>query len=602
MKRFWLRLSIAVISSLLCYGATIYIYEATAPKSLAGDREPVAFVVRVDNEVERRPIKRTIWQELENADPVYPGEAIRTARLGQAKLQFKGNGRTLDIEPESLIVISKDADNINLELLDGSVFVAQGDGPGGDEKLTLKSDQGAVDLSKATVSLSKTEGKSLDVQVLKGSATVEQDGVKQNLKSGDVSSLGGENTPLLKALAPRADAPVFVSAQNPSAQRFQWEGDAPGAKFELWMGSSRKSLNRIDAARPTAADELAFVVKPGVHFWKVVAVAAGTTISETPVQRLEVGALPAPSIIQPAQNEFITLQSEGLAITFQWSAPDRVSETTLEVATDSSFRKTLFSEKFKTGQNSAERILPGGKYHWRVSSFYPDEREMISAPPQQFEIWVKPPKVINIVWDIEKAMNYPVEPTANLKWNATADPDIKMWRLRLAPSETDLQNPESTNVLNFDLKETRHTTKLPGPGRWIASVEALDADGRVLSKSENRGFDLNLIPPVPAPVFLPEKGDLRADNKGDLNLRWRAPAGTKNFELKLKSSEGREISSLKSQKSSAHLEALLPGRYELEIRAIDQYGRPTTEPEARQVIVPDSSGLSAPKVKRIQVD
>lgn len=608
MKRFWLRFGIAVMCSLMCYGATIYIYEATATRSLTEGREPVAFVIRVDNEVERRPLKRTIWQELENADPVYPGEAIRTARLGQAKIQFKGNGKTLDIEPESLIVISKDRDSISLELLDGSVFVAQGEGSADADaaKLTLKSQDGSIDLSKATVSLSKNEGESLDVQVLKGSATLNQGGQSKLLESGDVSQLGAATATereLLKAVAPRADAPVFISSMNPVAQRFHWDGDTTGEGFELWMGPSRKTLSRVNGARRTeGAKELSLVVKPGKHFWKVVELDDGKAVNETPVQRLDVQVLPAPSIIQPQANEFITMESEGLAVTFQWSSPDRVTESVLEVATEPSFRRTLVTEKFKDGQSRVERILPGGKFYWRVSAFYPEEREMIASPTQQFEVWVKPPKVINITWNIEKEMQYPVEPKAQLRWTATADPDIKKWRVRVAPNEAELANPESKDVLALELTETQATPKLPGPGRWVASVEALDADGRVLSKSELRGFDLTLIPPVAAPVFLPERGELRADNKGDLSLKWRAPAGVKNFELKLKSTEGREVSSLKSEKTSAQLEALLPGQYNLEIRGVDQYGRPTDEPIIRKVIVPESSGLSAPKMKRIQVN
>lgn len=609
MKRFWLRLAIAVTCSLLCYGATIYIYEATAPPSLAGDREPVAFVVRVDNEVERRPIKRTIWQELENADPVYPGEAIRTSRDAQAKLQFKVSGKTLDIEPESLIVISKADNEIALELLDGSVFVAQTEGAAADEggKLTLKSDKGAIDLTKATVSLSKSGDQGLDVQVFKGSAKVIDGDRAQDLKSGDSASLGAGGdaaTSILKNIAPRADAPVFIAALNPAPQRFRWEGDVPGATFELWTGNSRKNLAAVPARATGAANELAYVLRAGVHFWKVVARNPQTraVIAESIPQRLEIAALPAPSTIQPQQNEFITLQSEGLSITFQWSAPERVGECVLEVSTDPSFRNILFTEKFPVATNRAERILPGGKYHWRVSAFYPEENEMIPSAAQAFEIWVKPPKVINISWAIDRVLQYPVEPKAELKWTATADPEIKSWRVRVAPDERELANPQSDKTLSFDVTETKVATALPGPGRWIASVEALDAEGRVLSKSENRGFDLALIPDVPAPVFLPEKGELKADNKGDLQLQWRAPAGVKNFELKLKTAEGREISSLKSEKTSARLEALLPGRYQLEIRGVDQYGRPTAEPESRRVVVPDGSGLSAPKVKRVQVN
>lgn len=593
--------------SLLCYGATIYIYNATAPPSLVGGREPIAFVIHVANEVERRPIKRTIWQELDDADPVYPGEAIRTASQGTAKLQFKGNSKTLDIEPDSLIVLTKNKNDIALELLDGHVFVAQGEGEDtGENKLTLASDAGAVDLSKATVALSKSAGKSVDLQIVKGSAKIMKAGKVQEMKAGETSALSAAGpvleTATLQALAPRVEGPVYISMQNPSALSFEWEGEVANANYELWLGESRRNLKRLPSVQAARPGQILATVKPGRYYWKVVASSGKTVLAESAVQRLEVQALPAPSVIEPQNNERITLQSEGLPITFQWVAPDRVDEVTLEIASDGAFRNTLFTEKFEAKTTQVDRILPNGKYFWRLSALYPEEREMISSQPQNFEIWVVPPKVINITWDIEKSMSYPIEPKADLAWTATKDPDIKKWRVKVAPTEAQLSAEKGDQTLQFEVSDTKISPALPGPGRWIAAVEALDAEGRVISRSENRSFDLSLIPPVAGPTFLPEKGDLKADNKGDLTLTWRAPAGVRDFQLTLTGENGRPIASQKSSKTSVNLESLLPGTYRVDIKAIDQYGRPTENIKPRRVIVPKGSGLAAPKMKRIQVN
>lgn len=607
-----LRFGIAVLCSALCYGATIWIYDRTAAPSHVGDRDPIAYVVRVDNEVERRPIKRTIWQELEGSDPVYAGEAIRTTKQGQAKLQFKGNAKTLDIEPESLIVLSQAEGNISLELLDGSIFVAQTDGQPQDatseQKLTLKSEAGEVDLSKATAAVSKQTGKSVDLQVIKGSAVLKNGDTSQSLKSGETNSLGTNGAtaeaPMIQATSPRSDSPVYVSLQNPTPLKFSYNTDlasnATPPIMELWIGPSRRQLARAETQTSSQPQTLQKLVKPGRYFWKWIARSSKDSkqlLAESSLQRLEVKALAAPLTLQPANKEFMTLQSEGLPTSFQWSAPERASEVTLQIGSDPNFRDLLFTEKFPASTNQVDRILPNGKYHWRVSAYYPDEHEMIAAAAQSFEVWVKPPKVIQIAWTIKKTLYYPLAPKAELTWTATEDPDIQKWRVKLVREEGANQN-----AIELESKDKTVVSPLPGPGRWIASVEALDPRGQVIARSDSRNFELAILPPSPAPEVLPEGTDLKANQRGDIKLNWRGPAGATAYDLTLKSEDGKEILSQSTKQPTAFLKSLLPGRYDLELIATDQFGRPSEKSAPRKLIVPDGSGLSAPKVKRIQVN
>lgn len=624
LRKNWLRLTLALTSSACVYAATIWIYNATAPKGWVAEREPIAYVTQISNQAERRPLKRTIWQDLQNGQPVYAGEAIRTPANGEARLMFKGSNKTLDIESESMILLTSQNNEVALELIDGSVFVAQNDktpeletaasasasGQASAPTLTLKSEKGKIDLSKATVALSKQGNQAVDVQVIKGSAVLnDKNGQSKTLELGQVTSLGdAANAPQhrsLQAISPRPDSPIYVSAQHPTPTRFAWAQleppTPPGTQYELWLGPQRRSLTLAQST--SSNSEINYTVFPGRYFWKIVAKEEGKkTIAESSLQRLEVKALAAPLTIQPLKNDLLTMETEGLPVDFQWSAPDRVESVTLEISKDLSFKDPLFTEKFDREKTATAKILPSGKYFWRVIAYYPVERENISSQVQPFEIWVKPPKVINITWQIPETIYYPLDPKAELKWQATEDPDIKKWRLRLAQSESILiSNEPSDQRIEKELTDLHLATTLPKPGRWIASVEALDEKGQVLSKSEPRAFALEVLPLLAAPQIQPEKGDLLASPQGEIDIKWTGVEGLKSFQFVLKSTTGKELQRRKVTGKNVTLSDLMPGSYNVEITGYDEYGRTAQAPAQRQMTVPQNSGLSAPKLKRIQV-
>lgn len=616
MRKPWRKIALALLLSLGCFAATHLIYKATAPdRGASGDRIPIAYVSEVKNEVDRRPLKRSIWQELSSGEPVYPGEAIRTAENSEAQIRFVGGSRRLDLEPDSLIVITKSADEIALELLDGSVFVAQTEAPkdnpdaetASSQTLTLKSQSGNVDLSKATASLSKSlNSAAVDLQILKGTAQIQTRTGEKSIGQGQSSSLSEQgakiDTTSVQLLSPKHDEPIFVAIQNPVAQEFAWSGGPDKTRAELWLGTQRKNLvKRADL--PAHADsregKIRQVIKPGKYFWKIVFTDTSGTKSDSTTMRLDIRALPAPPLLQPARGEFITLENEGIPIHFQWSSPEGSSEITLEFSDDPVFSKVLFSEKLKADVGGIDRSLPTGKYTWRASAYYPEYDEVIASAPQAFEVWVKPPKVINITWNPDKTIYFPIDPSVKFTWEATADPDIKKWRMKIADTEEALKTAEALQV---ESDKPSVVTGLPKPGRYIAAIEALDKNNKVLSKSAPRSFELALLPLIEPVMFKPADGPLKASNAGELNLTWQDTPGAKSYTLILKNSAGRRVASQTLTKTKTGLTDLMPGTYQVEIFAVDEFGRKSTPGPFRSVVVPDSSGLSAPKVKSIKVN
>jgi hypothetical protein len=139
------------------------------------------------------------------------------------------------------------------------------------------------------------------------------------------------------------------------------------------------------------------------------------------------------------------------------------------------------------------------------------------------------------------------------------------------------------------------------PGRYIATVEALDERQQVLAKSNPKKIEIAPLPLLAAPEFEPKTGELSADNEGKLQLNWSKVNGAKVYWLTLLDNSGKEIRKAKFQGQSTALVNLLPGQYKVAIHAVDEHGRESEQEPARVVKVPDTSGLQSPKVKKIKV-
>ena len=613
------RILFAALFSLACFGMTSYWYHSTKPDAQRGqNQKPIAFAERTLEEIHRRPVTRIIWQLVTNGEPLYPGEAIRTSPGGEVRIQFADSDKYIDLEPDSLIVISQSKNEISLDLMDGSFMVAQNkaaksetassaDKASSGPTLTLKSNSGKVDLSNATASLSKSTGGSIDLQVLKGTATVESNGQTKQVesgKSGAISANGLDfNQDRLKIISPSLENTFYLNVEAPQPIAFKWEGFPANSIVTLEAGTNRKELKKLGE---TANTSLAVPFVAGKHFWKLSAIDKATKkpIGESPIYRLEVAPRYAPGITAPVANAFIAKLEDQTATEFKWSKPDEAKSITFEIAKDAAFKEKIHTQSFSNNEISFSKILPAGDYHWRVGATYPGLDTTVFSKGVNFSVGAPKPKV-TIGWldKDEKSPQYFIQqPEAKLGWNSDQKDQVKIWRLKLAENESDLASP-TTQV--FETKDLSFQTKVKKPGRYIAMVEAVDEKNRVIASSPIKTIEVTELPFLPSPKLLPETGDIKANNQGKLDLKWTAITGAKEYEITLLDGTGKELTKRKSSQPTAGypvLPILFPGKYQARVTAIDEHGRPSEKPETRTIQVPEGSGLSAPKLKKIKVN
>lgn len=597
MKKQWKRLLVAALISSSVFAITWFWYAATDNKGVHHSNEkPLAYVGKVIEDIQRRPASRLLWQIVNSGEPLYNGEAIRTSERGEVRIQFTDSDRYLDLEPESLIVIKKSEGQIALDLMEGSLFVnANTETPGADSMgLVLNSAEGKVDLTQASASLSKGRDNKVDVQVLSGKASIKTDGGA----SKDLTS-----TTKVKILSPSLNKPLAMDAESPSPVPFAWQDIPANTQVTLWVGATRKKMKEV-ATAPSEHKNIKVSLPFGRHFWKLVAKNnAGEVVTETPIYKTELLARYAPTVVFPTADATIPAASEPFDLAFKWQKGDDTRQISLEVWTDAALKNKLVVKSFQQEESFTLPQLKAGTYYWRMSSYYIDSDKPILGDIQKFTIKpaekVQPfvPVVVNFTMPEAQTTQYFVEsPQLGLTWSADKKENIALWRVKYHSEDED---PALAQTL--EVTETKVSTPVSKPGRYIASIEAVDKDGQVLGSTLSKPVTIAPLPLLTAPDFVPAEGMLQAKMDGRTQLEWTPIPGAKEYLLVVRK-EGKELKRSKYPSTNTALRNLLPGEYELEISAVDVHGRESSPSPSRKLLVPDKSNLRAPTLKKIKVN
>lgn len=201
------RIGLATIVSILGCAVTYWWHLKNEPKSLAdSESDVIAYIATTKKEIHRKGSNNALWEPAEELDRLRSGDSVRTSDNSEARIQFYQSNRYIDLESDSMIVIQKQESEINLELLEGSLFVNGVDKPtsgnGTDapkSTLTLKSQGGKVDLSKSAAQLSGSSKGKVELKVLKGTAQILKAGGKaeviQEGKEGGIGKTGIQFNP-----------------------------------------------------------------------------------------------------------------------------------------------------------------------------------------------------------------------------------------------------------------------------------------------------------------------------------------------------------------------------------------------------------------------
>ncbi|WP_415062854.1 hypothetical protein [Bdellovibrio sp.] len=605
MKKQWKRLLIAALTSSSVFAVTWYWYQSTDHRiSAHGNEKPLAYVGKVVEDIQRRPSSRLLWQLVNTGEPLYNGEAIRTSERGEVRIQFVDSDRYLDLEPESLIVIKKSEGEIALDLMEGSLFVnAKAGNETNAPGLVLNSAKGKVDLSRASASLSKGRGDSVDVQVLEGKASIKgSDGQSQDLTSRTE----------IKILSPLPQKPLAMDAESLQPVPFQWQGFPANTQVSVWVGSSRKQLKELVKA-PLNQSQVMASLPFGRHYWKLVGTNPdGHVVAESPIYKTEVLARYAPTVVFPTADAEIPASSTPFDLTFKWQKGDDTRQMTLEVWKDPNLKEKLTAKSFTNEDSFTVPSLKAGTYYWRMSSYYVDSDKPVLGKVQKFvvkpsnEVNVQakaptPPPIVpvevNFTMPEAQTTQYYVEsPRLGLSWKADKTEQVTSWRVKLLQ-----ENADPSSAATMEVKDTTLSTPVSKPGRYIASIEALNKDGQVLGTTLSQTLTVAPLPLLQSPQFLPAEGTLQATLDGKTQLEWTALDGVKEYWLTIRK-DGKELKRTKYLKNSTALKNLLPGEYEVEVAAYDSYGRKSEQGPSRKLIVPDRSGVRAPTLKKIKVN
>ncbi|HPI41034.1 MAG TPA: hypothetical protein PLJ21_09530, partial [Pseudobdellovibrionaceae bacterium] len=558
MKKYLLQIGLALTLSLSVLIGTLYWYHSVSQSSNQGNTiDIVADVNQITNDVERKPVNSLIWKSIDRSDHIYDGEALRTLPDSQVKIYFRETNSYLDLEPESLIVIRKSKGEISLDLMEGNILVAKDTTGSVTEDLTkpenklksttslvLNSKKGKIDLSQATASLSKSKGEELSLQVIKGNASViDNSGKEKQINQGSSGTLSDQDTFKEKKftiLSPDLNKKYFTIDQKQITIPFKWNGFSVDADVELWIGSSNKNLKFYKKTQNVNSEGSVDVeLQSGKYFWKLVAKEKSNkkTIGQSPINKTEIELKIPPRVAgPPPDKKWIVQKYPGYALFSVANDGINFQRINLLFANDPEFKTNVSTHPLGIDQELKISLPQKGKYYWKYLTYFEEIDDPITSSIFSFEALTKSEDIIPIQlsWDLLESQNqqyYVSEPKLDLKWKTSqSSKDVKFWRVKYKPFDAD---EKSINTQDIEPQKLSIETKIQKPGRYLASIEAIDSENRVLGSTSEKEITLKELPLLNTPTFLEKEQVIKTKANGEVDVKWTEISGAKEYLIQI---------------------------------------------------------------------
>lgn len=652
MKRILLALLIAIVGIALSW---FFLRPKELMTSGGKDRQVIATVLDLRNDVNRQEEGRLLWSPVHKGDEIYLGDKIKTAGLSSTVIKFTDSASKLEIEENSTIVMSQGGKKLSLNMLEGRVFIKQ--------------EEGAQDQNLDLVS----GGKKLD---LRGNAaiSVSQDGGSQ------VESFGGES--LFGELKPSYSEEVLSTKDSIP---LQWKASNRAEMVEVYLGESPKTLKKVTGADVVfSAGKVDVKMFNGVNYWQLVT-KVGEKEAKSPVMKLDFKKPLPPSPLFPSDKELI--KAGDRPFDFKWIKGNAGDVVVIEVAKDVNFSQMVFNSEIKDQTfYTPNGNLPQGEYFWKVKSRV-GKTEWVESKPISFTVHqgsnlLSPTPLTpadNAVFYIGK------NPTNNVKFEWRNQDNIRGYDLRIVGESLnrDAQVAENSAMVNvnrvgkytwevysegrdgkksvlpvkrkFEVREEgviqwnmpqknflyldslpivilrweKRTTgisilkisqfadlkdaetfqvqgrdfpyRVLQDGVYFAKVSALDENGTTSAESDILEFKVQAAPLPPAPLLLGQKKTLKASPQGELRTQVENTKANWLVIATFMDSQGRVVDERRFSDDKLSFSGLMPGKYTLQMKFQDEYRRLGELSERIDVEVPEKSMIAAPKVKGIKV-
>ncbi|MGE3682763.1 MAG: hypothetical protein AB7G93_13645 [Bdellovibrionales bacterium] len=415
MKRNFWRVFAALVISAGIFLGTRHWYISSQPKHIDSHHKPVARLSESVNEVQRKPVKRVIWENITRNEELYAGEAVRTSPDSEAKLLFLKTGTLIHLEPDSLVVLEENAEGLSLDFLQGNLFVESGGQTPGAAAggLTLKTGSGEIKLQsgteegKASLALSRDQKGRVNLEVFAGKAQLQQGSKTVSLEKDKATVLTEKGVSAvserMQLRFPAAGDTILLNLER--GERFEpsWEPLPLGYVVTAEIGPTRSRLTPVKGAEAHGEKgKLGFQQKPGK--WYLRLTARSTDPARPPLMSLvtpfEIQPKTPPSLLEPKHQSVMLKKTPEEDVQFSWLNRHTFLSQVLEVATDAQFRNTIARANLKSGETAYSASLKDGPYFWRVTGYMETKGkpEPLSSPAAQFTVsssWeIKPARLL----------------------------------------------------------------------------------------------------------------------------------------------------------------------------------------------------------------
>ncbi len=326
---------------------------------------------------ERKYTREVIWQELEQNSPVYNFDSIRTVKNSAASIHLN-DGTVVDLEENTLVLVSVDSDNVDIELSDGSIFAESGKKDSA-HKLNILASNIRVAANGASVNISK-KGDNLKLDVANGNVSL----AGKKVKAGQLAVMSGKDVNVKNAavrdLSPENNH-YAVSGTSRKMVVLSWKMNKTERVF-LEVSRRYDFKKRLFAVN-TAEKSYTHNFSEGVYYWRVSTPGSDNYVS--PVNRLIVVCNAAPVITEPVKSERYSYRKKLPLVRFRWKGKSYARNYLLQISAKKNF-SSIIAEKTVRGESLALDSLKKGDYYCRVGALYPYSKKAVFSRPQPFKI------------------------------------------------------------------------------------------------------------------------------------------------------------------------------------------------------------------------
>ncbi|MCS6983793.1 MAG: FecR family protein [Leptospiraceae bacterium] len=340
-------------------------------------KEPIGVLKLKHKTTQRKYDKEVIWEDLDEAVPIYNRDTIRTATESQAVIELL-DGTQIEVGENSMIVLNMAGNLANIGFLYGAVRANQ---EAGSSPLKISTASGEIRLEEGSaVSLSAQEGQNLNVTVNEGKATVSSAGQQIEIGENKRALLGEEleiqEVPF-RLLEPAPQERIF--ADGPLAELvFSWEG--PKDKSELVVAKDRNFKEII--TRKIASSPQREKLAPGSYYWRIENANNRAKVSES--RFLVVVETKKLIAVSPPPNSTVETKEAQALVNFQFSRYDYALSYILRISTKPDLSEIFLEEEILT--NFVARKLPPGVYYWQVKAKLPPGAPSVETPISRFSV------------------------------------------------------------------------------------------------------------------------------------------------------------------------------------------------------------------------